>query len=217
MRFLHFHVSANYIPSQRSATQLLAAEGLNDLVLLRDPLAEQLARVLTEHGDTVDEQFARCIGQTLAMHLARLECPRTKINALPKWRLRRVEEYVKAHFDRCINLSDLANAAGLSRMHFCGTVPGSDGISSANISCIGASNTRSRCCRKAKKPLAEVALAVGFCTQAHFSTVFKRIMSETPARWRCASKNELPSVQSPPQRPPFGRQDLALCHAVELA
>jgi AraC family transcriptional regulator len=37
--------------------------------------------------------------------------------------------------------------------------------------------------------LAEVALTVGFCTQAHFSTVFKRITGETPARWRCASRN----------------------------
>jgi AraC-like DNA-binding protein len=97
--FLHFHVSANYFPSQRSATQLLAAEGLNDLILLRDPFAEQLAKALTEHGNTADEKFARCIGQTLAMHLARLE-------------------FLKAHFDRGISLSDLAKVAGLSRMHF---------------------------------------------------------------------------------------------------
>nr|WP_244550176.1 hypothetical protein [Bradyrhizobium sp. cf659] len=34
-----------------------------------------------------------------------------------------------------------------------------------------------------------MALTVGFCTQAHFSTVFKRITGDTPARWRCASRN----------------------------
>ena len=38
-------------------------------------------------------------------------------------------------------------------------------------------------------PLAEVALAVGFCTQAHFSTVFKRMTGDTPARWRSAMRN----------------------------
>jgi AraC family transcriptional regulator len=41
-------------------------------------------------------------------------------------------------------------------------------------------------------PLVEIALAVGFCTQPHFSTIFKRVTGDTPARWRCASKNDLP-------------------------
>jgi AraC family transcriptional regulator len=35
-------------------------------------------------------------------------------------------------------------------------------------------------------PIIEVALAVGFQTQAHFSTVFKRLAGMTPARWRVA-------------------------------
>jgi AraC-like DNA-binding protein len=32
--------------------------------------------------------------------------------------------------------------------------------------------------------LIEVALAVGFQNQAHFSTVFKHFVNETPGRWR---------------------------------
>jgi AraC-like DNA-binding protein len=37
-------------------------------------------------------------------------------------------------------------------------------------------------------PLAEVALAVGFQEQSYFSTVFKRLTDETPARWRQTNK-----------------------------
>jgi AraC-like DNA-binding protein len=66
-------------------------------------------------------------------------------------------------------------------------------------------------------PLAEVALAVGFCTQAHFSTVFKRIAGETPARWRCASKNALPAVQEFLPRLGFGGQNGALRRAGGMA
>ena len=33
--------------------------------------------------------------------------------------------------------------------------------------------------------LVDIALSVGFQTQAHFTTVFKRFMGETPHRWRC--------------------------------
>jgi len=214
--FLHFHVSTKYIASQPSETQLPAAENLNDLVLLRDSLAEQLARALTARGNTVDEQFARCIGQTLAMHLARLECPRTKINALPKWRLRRVEDYVMAHFDRCISLSDLAKVAGLSRMHFAAQFRAATGYRPREYLLHQRIEHAKSLLSNTETPLVEVALAVGFCTQAHFSTVFKRITSKTPARWRCATKNELPYVQSPSQWAAVGRQGLALCHAGEL-
>ena len=33
-------------------------------------------------------------------------------------------------------------------------------------------------------PLAEIALEVGFKAQAHFTTVFARIVGETPNAWR---------------------------------
>jgi AraC-like DNA-binding protein len=193
--FLHFHVSADYFPSQRSATQPFAAEGLNNLVLLRDPFAEQLAKALTEHGNTPDKKFARCVGQTLAMHLARLELPRTRVNALPKWRLRRVEEYVEAHFDSGIGLSDLAEAAGLSRMHFAAQFRAATGYRPREYLLRQRIEHAKSLLSNTEMPLAEVALAVGFCTQAHFSTVFKRITSKTPASWRGASRNELPSIK----------------------
>jgi AraC family transcriptional regulator len=207
--FLHFHVSADYFPSRRSATQFPAADGLNDLILLRDPFAEQLAKALTEHGNTTDEQFARCIGQTLAMHLARLESPRSKVKALPKWRLRRVEEYVKAHFDSCISLSDLAKVAGLSRMHFAAQFRAATGYRPREYLLHQRIEHAKSLLLNTEMPLVEVALAVGFCTQAHFSTVFKRFARETPARWRCASKNELPAIRALPQVTTVGSEPAA--------
>ena len=195
--FLHFHVSADYIVSQQSTRQLLAAEGTNELALLRDPLVDQLAKVLIGHRDTADREFARCIGRTLAMHVARLECPRIKINALPKWRLRRVEEYVKAHFDRGIGLSDLANVAGLSRMHFAAQFRIATGYRPREYLLHHRVEYAKSLLSDTDTPLVEIALAVGFCTQAHFSTVFKRATGETPARWRCESRNALPSDQGP--------------------
>jgi AraC family transcriptional regulator len=209
--FLHFHVSTNYFAGQRAATRLLAGEGLNDLVLLRDPFAEQLAKALTEHGNMADEKFARCIGQTLAMHLARLERPRTKVNALPKWRLRRVEEYVREHFDRGISLAVLAKVAGLSRMHFAAQFRAATGYRPREYLLHQRIEQAKSLLSNTETPLAEVALAVGFCTQAHFSTVFKRITSETPARWRCASKNELPSAPSLAPRSAFASRGLEPC------
>ncbi|WP_456617820.1 MULTISPECIES: helix-turn-helix domain-containing protein [unclassified Bradyrhizobium] len=191
--FLHFHVSANCLSSSPPGTRPLTPRALNDLVLLRDPLAEQLARALTEHGHSADQEFARCIARTLAMHVARRELPRTKVNALPKWRLRRVEEYVKAHFDHCISLSDLAGAAGLSRMHFAAQFRAATGYRPREYLLHQRIEHAKSLLSHTETSLAEVALTVGFCTQAHFSTVFKRIVGDTPARWRCASRNALAS------------------------
>jgi AraC family transcriptional regulator len=204
--FLHFHISASYFPLPRSTTQPIAGEELNDLVLLRDSFAEQLAKALIEQRDAADRKFAHCVAETLAMHVARHESPRTKVNALPKWRLRRVEEYVKEHFDRCISLSDLARVAGLSRMHFAAQFRTATGYRPREYLLHQRIEHAKSLLSNSETPLAEVALAVGFCTQAHFSTVFKRITGETPARWRCASKNELPTIQDIASISAFDRQ-----------
>lgn len=188
--FLHFHVSAgSYFPPLRPGAGSASHEGLNDLILLRDPFAEQLAKALTERGHSADHEFARCIGQTLAMHLARRELPHARVNALPKWRLRRVEEYVGTHFDHCISLSELAKVAGLSRMHFAAQFRAATGYRPREYLLHQRIERAKSLLSNTDTALAEVALIVGFCTQAHFSTVFKRITGDTPARWRCSSRN----------------------------
>lgn len=200
--FLHFHISTDHFPAELPATA-----GLNDLVLLRDPLAAELAKALTEHGDAAERPFARCIGQTLAMHLARLELPRARVNALPKWRLRRVEQYIADHFDRCISLSELANVAGLSRMHFAAQFRAATGYRPREYLLNHRVEHAKTLLTTTERPLAGVAHAVGFSTQAHFSTVFKRISGQSPARWRLASKSQRVEVEAPPRRRPSADGD----------
>lgn len=160
--FLHFHVSAStYFPFLRPGAGTASAEGLNDLVLLRDPFAEQLAKALTERGHSADREFARCIGQTLAMHLARRELPHSKVNALPKWRLRRVEEYVGTHFDHCISLSELAKVAGLSRMHFAAQFRAATGYRPREYLLHQRIERAKSLLSNSETALAEVALTVG--------------------------------------------------------
>ncbi|ULK99506.1 AraC family transcriptional regulator [Bradyrhizobium sp. I71] len=190
--FLHVHISTDHLPAY--------ADGLNDLVLLRDPLAAELARALVEHGDAADRQFTHCIGQTLAMHLTRMELPRVKVNALPKWRLRRVEQHIADHFDRCISLSELANVAGLSRMHFAAQFRAATGYRPREYLLTQRVEHAKTLLATTERPLAEIALSVGFSTQAHFSTVFKRISGQSPARWRLANVDGQLEVEARPRR-----------------
>lgn len=185
--FLHFHISSGHFPTQ-TGEQADPIDHLNNLVLLRDPFAEQLAKALTEDMKATDRQFVRSVGQTLAMHIVRLEPLKTKINALPKWRLKRVEDYVVAHFDRRISLSDMAKVAGLSRMHFAAQFRVATGYRPREFLLHQRVEQAKSLLSNTDTPLAAVALAVGFCTQAHFSTVFRRLTGETPARWRSIRK-----------------------------
>jgi AraC-like DNA-binding protein len=197
--FLHLHISAEQFPTRWSGA---AAEGLDDLILLRDPLAAGLVKALTEQGDCAGHQFAHCIGQILAMHLARPELPRAKVNALPKWRLRRVEQHIAAHFERGISLSELAGVAGLSRMHFAAQFRAATGYRPREYLLNHRIEHAKSLLTTTPRPLAEIALAVGFSTQAHFSTVFKRISGQTPARWRAGARNERSDVEVLPRRRP---------------
>ena len=45
--------------------------------------------------------------------------------------------------------------------------------------------------RRPELALAEIALRAGFCDQAHFTRAFRRIVSETPNRWRQSRRTAL--------------------------
>ena len=50
------------------------------------------------------------------------------------------------------------------------------------------------------EPLAQVAFSVGFQTQAHFTTVFRRFAATTPHRWRSEQMARTPHGVAAPTR-----------------
>jgi AraC-like DNA-binding protein len=106
------------------------------------------------------------------------------IGGLQKWRLRRVAEYVDSHLSKKITLSDLAAVAGLSRMHFASQFRIATGLRPHEYLLRKRIRRADELLRHTTMTIVEVALSVGFQTQAHFTTVFKRIVGSTPAQWR---------------------------------
>jgi AraC family transcriptional regulator len=184
--FVHFHVSSDYLRECQEAARPGHGQPIRDLndLIVRDPLAELLGKTLIERATSGDGVYAKSIGQTLVMHVARLEPPWHDVKALPKWRIRRVHEYVVTHLEERISLADLAEAAGLSRMHFAAQFRAATGCRPHDYVLQQRIESAKDILSTTDMPLAEVALAVGFYAQPHFSTVFKRLTDETPARWR---------------------------------
>jgi AraC family transcriptional regulator len=89
-----------------------------------------------------------------------------------------------AHFDEPLSLADLAAVAGLSRMHFAAQFRAATGYRPHDYLLHQRIESAKAILSNTGMPLAEVAVSLGFQAQAHFSTVFKRLTGETPARWR---------------------------------
>jgi AraC family transcriptional regulator len=197
--FVHFHVSSDYLRECQEAARPSHDQPIRDLndLIVRDPLAELLGKTLVERATPGDDVYVESVGQTLVMHVARLEPARHTVKALPKWRIKRVQEYVGTHLEERISLADLAKVAGLSRMHFAAQFRAATGCRPHDYVLQQRIESAKDMLSTTDMPLAEVALAVGFYAQPHFSTVFKRLTDETPARWRKSRR----TCSAPPGNP----------------
>ena len=157
---------------------------------------DRLAKALVEAGVNPDKLDRRGENEKRLAIVARLfELPistgreaepasRKTPSPLPKWRLKRVVEYVAIHISDQITLADLAAAAGMSRMYFASQFKAATGMRPHDYVLQKRIEHAQGLLRATSEPLVEIALSVGFQTQAHFTTIFKKIAGNTPLRWR---------------------------------
>lgn len=164
----------------------------------QDPIVQALGRALVgQHqiGQGLSTLYANAVCAALVARLvarcragnAAEDVPfdTTRLrSALPKWRLKRVKEYIEANLGGSVRLVDMAAAAGLSRMHFAAQFKLATGLRPHEYLLRRRVERAQEMLRDPRAALVEVALGVGFQTQSHFTTVFKRFSGATPNRWR---------------------------------
>ncbi|MFB9980465.1 helix-turn-helix domain-containing protein [Mesorhizobium kowhaii] len=198
--------------------------GLAELVPERhssDPVVERLSRALEAavgSHDGFGNLYADAVRLAIVTRLLTLRSdPEPDLDertarataALPKWRWKRVVEYVDSHLDETITLADMAAVAGLSRMYFAAQFRAATGIRPHEFLQRRRIDRTKRMLIETDMTLVDVALSVGFQNQAHFTTVFRRFVGETPYRWRCGNRRDVadrPSGSDPAcwRYPPCG-------------
>jgi transcriptional regulator GlxA family with amidase domain len=103
--------------------------------------------------------------------------------------LKRVQDLVDTQLDGPLYLAALASAAGLSRMHFAAQFRAATGRRPHDYLLERRIERSMSLMTDMPIPLAELALTVGFQSQSHFSTVFKRLTGQSPAQWRKSAAN----------------------------
>lgn len=178
-----------------ASTAFRVADGSDDQIL------RSLSSALEAAECGQDRHCAEALRVAIAVRFAGLRAAESTaaaganarpVRALQKWRLRRVVEYVDVHLSNKVTLLDLAAVAGLSRMHFASQFRIATGLRPHEFVLRRRVRRAEELLRNSRMTIVEIALAVGFQTQAHFTTVFKKFAGCTPRHWRASS--ELPSL-----------------------
>jgi len=133
-------------------------------------------------GAASPEAMARILGQ-IGQRLSVLAA-RPRGDALPAWRLRRLERFLAEHLAEPITLADMARAVGLSHFHFARCLKLTLGETPREHLLRRRVERACSLMAGGDAALASVAQAAGFRTQAHFSNVFRRFTGVSPRDWR---------------------------------
>lgn len=98
--------------------------------------------------------------------------------------LRRVREHIHQRLAERIELSDLAQIAGLSECHFARAFKQSVGMPPHRYVLQRRIEAAALMIERTDRPLSEIALDVGFSDQSHFTRMFSRLARQTPREFR---------------------------------
>jgi len=167
-------VAANRVPGVRAAlcNDAYSAhvgaknEGMNVLVLALHAL----------NGDLAQEIVDAYLSATLA--------PIEVVGGLPPRRLQRVFSHIRENINRDLSVTELAQVVGMSQYYFSKLFKMSTGTTPHQYVMRQRVERAQEYLREGQTPLAEVATQVGFETQSHFTSVFRRLVGATPKRYR---------------------------------
>jgi AraC family transcriptional regulator len=189
---LHLYVAGGSIDAQQHTEMNAGMYSETSLatMLSRDALIDHLARAVQTAENDADASCIETLARAIVVRAAQIRRRSARASPLPKWRLRRVIDHIEAHISEAISLADLAAAAGLSRTHFTAQFRLATSCRPHEFILLQRIDAAERLLLQTSRELLDIALTVGFQTQAHFSTVFKRFVGETPGRWRRAQLAE---------------------------
>jgi AraC-like DNA-binding protein len=145
---------------------------------------EQLAAAVST-GVTVLEQqsrFASCLRLVLENCIERARPASVHDASAQRAPVERAKMYLRDRFSGAVSLSELANAAGLSRFHLLRSFAKQVGMP-PHMYQVRLRIERACLLLQAGASLSIAATAVGFADQSHFTRHFRKVMHTTPGRY----------------------------------
>lgn len=187
---MRFHIPFSYIKSfadeagRPEFTGLNCRSGQIDDVILG--LAQALVPIL-ETPEYSSRLFLDQIALAMLAHLTQayggLHFPTKRKGTLAPWQEKRATEFLAAHLNAQLSITDLAAACELSKSYFIKAFRETFGKTPYRW-LMEYRIVRAREMLRSTKAIAEIAVACGFTDQSHLTRVFSEITGEAPGIWR---------------------------------
>ncbi|MFD1702017.1 helix-turn-helix domain-containing protein [Methylopila henanensis] len=159
-----------------------------------DPVVAALLRGLRDDaaaGLAPSAAYAEHAVALMAMRLASREgarpAPREAPGGLSRRELARIADHVDAHLAEDVSLADLAALARMPVDRFARRFRAATGLAPYAYVLERRVRAAERMLAASELSIAEIAFALGFSSQSHFTTVFRRRNGATPQAWRRAA------------------------------
>lgn len=162
----------------------------------QDPLVRSIGQALAAELDAglpTGKLYAESLVNALAVHLLRHYStdslvPDLHFGGLPAHRLRRVTEFIDAHLESDLTLTELAQAAELSPYYFARSFKQTTGLTPIQYLMQRRIETAKQLLANERLPIVEVSARAGFKNQSHFTTLFRKLTGATPKTYRNAQQ-----------------------------
>lgn len=169
--------------------RLLLGGAVRPLIYFKDaPLCRTLRRLkrLLDTNPDPDPIFAETLGLYAVLQLqplldVHLEQTAGQLSLLQQ---RRITEFVNAHIDGELSLSDLATEAGLSRYHFARSFTRTYGRPPHQYVLSRRITKAASLLADSRLPIGDIAPRVGFSSAARLSIAFRKILGVSPREFR---------------------------------
>jgi AraC family transcriptional regulator len=177
-----------------------------DRALFRDSEMEAICRRLYREV-SLDGMAKRLYVESLVMQLAVLLLRRHStaseaVRILPSSGLthnqaRRVLDYIESNLNRELTLRELAGITDLSPHHFARMFKQTIGVAPHRYVLERRVERAKEMLRTSSASLVEISLSMGFCSQSHFTSTFRRMVGATPTEFQGCGSNARHALPSP--------------------
>jgi len=190
---LHIHLQPELVRQVAEATEINTEQlNLVNCFSRQDLQLYHVAMLLLAElrsGGRMGQLYVESLTQVLAIHLLRhystFTRPITSENkSLTRTQLQQALDYIHAHLDRDLSLSQIARVINISPTYFASLFKRATGISPHQYVIQQRVERAKSLLLKTDLAIADVALQVGFSSQSHLTQQFKRFTGMTPKQVR---------------------------------
>ena len=167
--------------------------------LENDEPVQRICEAICAEGDSSQfgrEVILRSLVTELAIHLLRRflrsSCTTEDVETsrhIPRWQVRKALEYLQETYTQEFSLERVSAAAQLSKYHLERVFKKATGLRLHNYVVMLRVERAKEILAGTSRPIADIALELGFADQSHFSNVFKQIIGLSPRSYRMAVKS----------------------------